>query len=81
MGVAVKLTEVPGQIVVAEAAIVTEGTMTSFTVIRIMLLVTEAGEGQMAFDVIITVTLSLLFNVAEVKLGLLVPTLMPFTCH
>jgi hypothetical protein len=81
MGVAEKLTEVPGQIVVADGAMVTEGVRLSFTVIRILLLVTVAGVAQVAFDVITTVTLSLLLSVVVVKLGLLVPTFTPFTCH
>ena len=81
IGVAAKLTDVPGHIVVADGAIDTVGMTLSFTVIRMLLLVTEAGEGQVAFDVIITVTLSLLVRPVEVKVELLVPTLTPFTCH
>ena len=81
IGVAEKFTEMPGQTVVAEAVILTEGTTRSFTVIRIVLLVTAAGVAHVALDVMITVTLSLLDNVDEVKLGLLVPTFTPFTCH
>ena len=81
IAVAVKVTEVPGQIVVAEGATVTEGVTRSFAVIVSWLLVTTAGEGQTAFDVISTVTLSVFARVLVVKVGLFVPTFTPFTFH
>lgn len=81
MPVAVKVTDAPGQIVVADAAMETDGVIRSFTVITITLLVTEAGAGQTAFEVTITVTLSVLVSVEEVKVELFVPTFTPFTCH
>lgn len=39
------------------------------------------GEAQGAFEVITTVTTSPLFNVELEKLGLFVPTFIPFTFH
>ena len=81
IGVAVYVTELPGQIVVALAPIVTEGVSSAFTVIVIWLLVTEAGDGHVALDVMITVTLSVFASVELVNDGLLVPTFEPFTCH
>jgi hypothetical protein len=80
-GVAVYVTAVPGQIDVAEAATVTEGTGAGFTVIGIATLVTEAGDAQAAFDVISTVTLSLSLRVVDENVDVFVPTLFPFTFH
>ena len=57
-GVAVKVTLSPVQIIDLEATMVTAGVTTGFTVMMISLLVTEAGEGQVASEVITTVTLS-----------------------
>lgn len=81
MGVAVNVTEVPGQMVVALATILTVGVIRSFTVMVIWLLVTETGTGQTAFDVMITVILSVFTNVDDVNVGLFVPTFTPFNCH
>jgi hypothetical protein len=81
VGVAVKVTDVPGQIVVDDAAIETDGTRTGFTTIDIPVLVAVVGFTQTALDVRITVTMSALFKVVELNVGLLVPTLEPFTCH
>ena len=66
---------------VALDEILTEGVTTLFTVIVIWLLVAEEGEGHTAFDVMTTVTLSLLTNEAVVKVALLVPTFAPFSFH
>jgi hypothetical protein len=77
----VKVTAIPGQIVVAEAATLTDGTGAGVTAMGIAVLVAVSGDAQTAFDVITTVTLSLLFNVLEEKTGLFVPTFTPFTCH
>ena len=80
-GFAVKVTEPPGQIVVADAETVTDGTGAGVTVIGIALLVADTGDAHGAFDVITTVTLSLLFSVVVVNVGLFVPTFVPFTLH
>jgi len=81
IGLAVNVTEVPGQILFADPEMVTDGTTTSFTVIVMMLLVTLAGEGHVALDVMMTVTLSVLTKVALVNVALFVPAFTPFTCH
>ena len=64
MGVAVKITLVPEQIVLALAPIVTEGVAVEVTVIVIELDVALAGDAQTIDDVITTVTTSLLARVA-----------------
>ena len=66
IAVAVKFTVVPGQIVVADDAMVTDGVTNAFTVIVITLLVAVAGFGQTALEVTTTKTLSVFANVAEV---------------
>jgi hypothetical protein len=81
VGVAVNVTDAPAQIVVALAAIDTEGTRTAFTVIVIELDVAVTGETQVAFEVRITVTTSPLANVVLVNVVAFVPTFPPFTCH
>jgi hypothetical protein len=63
--VVVKVTGVPGQILLADGAILTEGVTRSLTVIVTMELVTEAGRGQVALEVKMTVTLSPLTKVEE----------------
>ena len=75
------VTEVPGQMVVADGDTLTDGTGAGVTVIGIAVLVAVSGDAQIAFDVITTVTLSLLFKVVEEKTGLFVPTFAPFTLH
>ena len=81
IGVAVNVTEFPGQIVVALAAILTEGVIRSFTVMVIVLLVAVAGEGQIALEVMITLTVFVFASVEVVNMGLFVPTFTPLTCH
>ena len=81
VGVAVNVTLVPGQIVVADADTETAGTGAGVTVMAIGVLVALTGEAQGAFEVITTVTLSPLLNVADEKVELLLPTLTPFTLH
>jgi hypothetical protein len=81
VAVAVNVTEVPGQIVAEDAAIETDGTRTGLTTIVIPVLVPVMGLAQTALEVRITVTTSLLFSVVELKVGLFVPKLVPFTCH
>ena len=81
VGLAVNVTGVPGQIVVADAATVTDGIGAGVTVIGIAVLVAVSGDAQVALDVITTVTLSLLLKVVDEKTGLFVPTFTPFTFH
>lgn len=81
VGVAVNVILFPGQIVVAEAAKLTAGTGAGNTVIVIPALVAVAGDAQGAFDVITTVTTSLLFKPLLVNVALFVPTFTPFTFH
>ena len=76
-----KITEVPGQIVVDDAAIATAGVTTAERVIVILLEVAVAGNAQAALDVMITVTLSPFVNAAVVYVAAFVPALTPFTCH
>lgn len=80
-GVAVKVTDVPLQIVVAEALIVTDGVAPGLTVILMALDDAVAGLAQADDEVSWQVTTSLLLSVAEVKVALLLPTLLPFTFH
>ena len=54
VGVAVKVTDVPEQIVVAVAVAVTLGVTDGLTVIVTAVEVAEVGLGQVAFDVITT---------------------------
>ena len=81
MGVAVKVTPVPEQIVVAEAAILTDGVTAEVIVMVIALDVAAAGFAQVTEDVITTFTTSLLFNEDDEKVLLFVPALLPFTFH
>ena len=66
VGVAVNVTLVPAHIVVADAAMVTDGVNTGFTVIVTVLEVAVAGLAQVAVEVISTVTWSLLASVVVV---------------
>jgi hypothetical protein len=82
VGVAVKVTLVPAQIVLPGLAdIVTEGVTTGFTVIVIAFEVTVAGLAQVALLVRIHVTTWVLVKVLVVKVGLFVPAFTPFTRH
>lgn len=83
VGVAVKVTDVPAQIVVdGLAAMLTLTGNDGFTVIVILLDVAgEPLKQGVAFDVITQVITSPLFNVVLVYVGELVPTLPPFTFH
>ena len=67
--------------VVADAVTLTDGTGGGATVMPIAVLVAVSGDAQTAFDVITSVTLSLLFNVVDEKTGLFVPAFTPFTFH
>lgn len=64
VGVAVKITLVPEQIVVALAAILTDGVTVVVTVIVIALDVALTGTAQTDEEVITTVTISVLANAA-----------------
>ena len=81
VGVAVKETLVPAQMVVAEAETATEGVTTGLTVIVIPVDVADAGEAQEAVDVITHETTSPLASALLVKVALLVPAFVPLTFH
>lgn len=80
-GVAVNVTLFPMQTLGEDAAMLTVGTMPGVTESTILLLVAEPVAKQVALLVSIQVTISLLFRAEEENVGLLVPWLMPFTCH
>ena len=80
IGVAVKVTEPPSQIVVVLAAILTSGS-TLLEVIAIWLLVAVGVDTQARSLVIITVTTSPFCKVVVVNVGESVPALAPLTCH
>ena len=80
VGVAVKVTEPPAQIVVVLAAMVTDG-VTVVAVMVIALLVAVAGLAHGSLEVMITVTISPSASVVVVKVAALVPALTPLTCH
>jgi hypothetical protein len=82
VGVAVKVTEAPAQIVEPEPlAMLTEGVTEVFTVMAILLEVAVVGLAQAALDVSTQVTASELARVVEAKVAEFVPTLEPFTFH
>ena len=78
---AVNVADVPGQIVVADAATATDGTGAGNTFIVIPVDVTETGFAHGALEVMITVTTWPLVRLLVENVGLLVPVLVPFTCH
>lgn len=82
VGVAVKVTDVPAQMVEAVAAILTLTGKFGFTVMVIALLVAgfPVAHG-VRLEVISTVTMSPWANAVEVYVLLLIPTLAPFTFH
>ena len=81
-GVAVKVTEVPEQIVCpGEAAIETLTGTVGVTCIVNVLEVAGLPVTQGAVDVIATVTASLFWSVDDVKFALLVPAAIPLTLH
>lgn len=82
VGVAVKVTASPGQIVVELAEMLTDAATELDTVIVIVFEVAVAGDAQAALDVIVTLTLSPLANVVDVNVEAVAPlTSTPFTCH
>ena len=78
---AVKVTLVPAQIVLALAAMLTEGVSIGLTTITMALLVTVETEVQVTLDVNMHLTTSPFDKVVELKEELLVPTFTLFTCH
>lgn len=78
---AVKVTLVPAQIVLALAAMLTEGVSIGLTAITMALLVTVETEVQVTLDVNMHLTTSPFDKVVELKEELLVPTFTLFTCH
>jgi hypothetical protein len=78
-GVAVNVTDVPSQIVVVEAEIVTSGS-TVVEVIVIGLLV-AGPDAHTRSLVMMTVTTSPSCSVVVVKVGESVPAFTPLTCH
>lgn len=80
-GVAVNVTVAPGQIVVVDAAILTEGVTKGFTIIVILLLVTIEGVAQLASLVMLQLTTSPFESGPIVSEEVLPPTMLPFTNH
>ena len=76
-----KVTDVPAQNIDWEEVIDTVGVSKGFTVIVIILLVAIAGTGQVALEVISTLTWLPFINAVVVKVGLFVPTATPLTYH
>jgi len=82
VGVAVKVTLVPAQIVLPGlAAILTDGTTVPVTIMVISLDVAVGVARQLALLVITQLTTSPFTNVALEYVLLLVPTLLPFSFH
>jgi hypothetical protein len=81
VAVAVNVTAVPLHTVVLLAAIDSVGATTVFTVIVTAFDVTLAGVAHADDEVNTQVTTALLAKVVELNVGLLVPTLPPFTFH
>ena len=81
VGVAVKVTLVPAQIVVALAATVTLTGKLGFTFIVIPALVNGLPVAHVAFEVRTTVTTSPLVSVVLLNVLLFAPTLIVFTFH
>jgi hypothetical protein len=77
----VKVTDVPEQIVVAEATIETEVATGEVTIMVMALLVTVVVEGQTALLVKTQVTISPLAKVTLLYVELFVPTGDPFNIH
>ena len=82
VGVAVKVTGMPAQMVVTGVDITTAGTTVVVTVIGGAVEVAVAGEVQGALEVMITVATSPFANAGGVNVAELAPvTLMPLSCH
>ena len=78
---AVKVTDVPTQIVVAVAATLTLTGKFGLTVIVVPALVAGLVVGQVALEVKTTVTICPFVSVVVVNVLLLVPVFTPFTFH
>jgi hypothetical protein len=81
VGAAVKVTEVPEQMVEAVGVTVTEGVTKGFTVMVTAFEVALVGDAQLADEVITQVTMSPCTKVLFVYEVELVPTLPPFNFH
>ncbi|MPM59201.1 hypothetical protein SDC9_106041 [bioreactor metagenome] len=81
VGVAVNVTLVPEQMVVADADTATEGVTTGLTVIVIVEDVAVDGDAQVAVDVITQETVFPFARDALVYVGLFVPTFAPLSFH
>lgn len=75
-----KTTLAPSQISAVEETMLTVGATDAVITMEIPLLVT-VGVVVHALEVSVQVTISPLANVVDVKVGLLVPTFVPFTFH
>ena len=76
-----KVTGVPGQMVVAVELIETDAITLACTVIVIEFDVAGEPVAQLKLDVRIQVTASVSFNVELVNVFEFVPVFIPFTCH
>ena len=81
VGVAVNVTEVPVQIVVAEAAMLTLTGLFGFTVMFTVFDVAGLPVVQVSDEVMTQFTASRLFRAALVYVALLLPTAVPFRYH
>ena len=81
VGVAVYVIEVPAQVGFAEAAILILATTFGLTVIVTVLEVAGLPVAQVAFDVILQVTVFPLASAAFVYVVEFIPTLIPFSFH
>jgi len=81
IGVAVKVTGVPEQIGVGEAAIVTAGISDKLIFITGAVDVTATGKAQVALEVIVTLTISPFTKELVVYVSEFIPTLTPLSCH
>jgi hypothetical protein len=80
VGVAVNVILAPEQIEVDDALITTDG-VTELAVMEITLLVAVGEVAQLALEVMITDTWSLLASELEVNVEEFVPVVTPFICH
>jgi len=81
VGVAVKVTLVPEQILLSDAKMLTDGVRLGFTTMVIALDVAVAIVKQVALDVNTQVTMSPLAKLDEVNVVLFVPAFTLFTFH
>ena len=76
-----KVIEVPAQKLFAEATILTDGITCAVTFIVMLLLVALGVVKQVALLVSIQLITSPLLSVAEVKVALLIPSVLPLSSH